>query len=177
MAVHNPTVFLYFQQSSIPDSFFLAGSCCCFDTGDLVREGLRKRKKGNRCFQEMDGIQRKIFGSQSIKLDGFNDSIYSCLNCFVFVFVCIGHVSWRFRLHPDGAQLRSVHGHRATRSVICKWPKVQSGHRLSFGHLGDFFDTGHPGRHVFPFDEGQRLQDSGWRKGNGRQRDHHRAHV
>ena len=88
-----------------------------------------------------------------------------------------GHVSRRFRLHPDGPQLRSVHGHRATRSVICKWPKVQSGHGLSFGHLGDFSDTGHPGRHVFPFDEGQRIQDSGWRKGSGRQRDDNRPHV
>lgn len=37
----------------------------------------------------MDGIQRKIFGSQSIKLGGFNDSIYSCLNCFVFVCLCV----------------------------------------------------------------------------------------
>ncbi len=30
-----------------------------------------------------------------------------------------GHVSWRFRLHANGPQLRSVHGHCATSSIIC----------------------------------------------------------
>ena len=153
VTVHNPTVFCFFSRLSFWD---VASEVVSLRHG-WFSPGLFKKKRKAIIDAFKDGKQLGDFEYKSIKFSTevfFFLLLFNCVLLRLCLCVWAGHVSRRFRFHSDSSQLRSVHGDRATRSIVCQWPKVQTGHHLSFGHLGDFTDTGHSGRHVFPFDEG-----------------------